>query len=287
MPKDTGSRAFTLGHSPDSDDAFMFYALAENLIDTEGCTFTHILRDIQTLNEWAAEGRLEITAMSVHAYAFVSDKYALLSHGASMGDNYGPVLVTNGPTDLAALEGCKIAIPGRMTSAALAFSMYLAEKGVNVQTTVVPFDKITDEVKAGHVDAGLIIHEGQLTHKAEGFHKVVDLGEWWHAAYDLPLPLGVNAIRRDLPTDVQATLSRVLRNSIAYSLEHRKEGVLHAMQFARDMDVETADRFVGMYVNHWTLDLGEKGRKTIEIFLQRAADAGLAPDALPLTFVED
>jgi 1,4-dihydroxy-6-naphthoate synthase len=287
MTTATDQRTITLGHSPDSDDAFMFYGMAENLIDMDGLEFEHILRDIETLNKWATEGKLDITAISVHAYAYVADKYALLTHGASMGDNYGPMVVAREPVDIAALQGKLIAIPGKMTSAALAFALYLAEHGVTVETTVVPFDQIMEEVKAKRVDAGLIIHEGQLTHAREGLHKVVDLGEWWHAQYDLPLPLGVNTVRRDLPEELQKNLNRILHDSIAYSLDNRKEGVDHAMRFARDMDTETADKFVGMYVNHWTLDMGEKGRRSIEIFLQRAADAGLIPNVLPLKFVAD
>lgn len=282
---ETTTRKITLGHSPDSDDAFMFYGMAERKIDLGGLEFEHILRDIETLNLWATEGRLDITAISVHAYAYVADKYDLLVHGASMGDNYGPMVVTTQPVDTLALDGKTIAIPGKMTSAALAFAMYAAEAGITVNTTIVPFDQIMDAVKAGTVDAGLIIHEGQLTHEREGLHKVVDLGEWWHAAYGLPLPLGVNAIRRDLPAVLQRTLNRVLRDSIAYGLDHRAAGVQHAMQFARDMDTATADTFVGMYVNDWTLDMGDKGRRTIELFLKRAADAGLIPNVLPLRFV--
>lgn len=281
----TTDRKITLGHSPDSDDAFMFYGMAEHKIDLAGLEFEHLLRDIQTLNEWATEGKLDITAISVHAYAYVADKYDLLTHGASMGDNYGPMIVTREPTTIEALEGKTVAIPGEMTSAALGFALYLAEKGVSVVTTVVPFDEIMEAVKAGNADAGLLIHEGQLTHAREGLHKVVDLGEWWHASYGLPLPLGVNAIRRDLPGDLQRTLNRILHDSIAYGLKHRAAGVEHAMQFARDMDQETTDTFVGMYVNDWTLDMGEKGRRSIEIFLGRAADAGLIPNVLPLRFV--
>lgn len=275
----------TLGHSPDSDDAFMFYAMAEHKIDLAGLEFEHILRDIQTLNEWATEGRLDITAISTHAYAYVADKYNLLTHGASMGDNYGPMVVTRAPSSIEALNGKTVAIPGEMTSAALAFTLYLAEKGISVQKTVVAFDHIMDVVKAGEADAGLLIHEGQLTHAREGLHKVVDLGEWWHASYGLPLPLGVNAIRRDLPDDLQRTLNRILRDSIAYGLDHRAAGVEHAMRFARDMDRQTTNTFVGMYVNDWTRDMGEKGRRTIETLLGRAADAGLIPNVLPLRFV--
>ncbi|HEY3266127.1 MAG TPA: MqnA/MqnD/SBP family protein [Armatimonadota bacterium] len=281
----TDKRPITLGHSPDSDDAFMFYGMAEHKIDLAGLEFEHILRDIETLNQWATEGRLDITAISVHAYAYVADKYDLLTHGASMGDNYGPMIVTREPAPVESLAGKLIAVPGKMTSAALGLALFLAEKGVEARTTIVPFDQIMDAVKAGKVDAGLLIHEGQLTHAREGLHKVVDLGEWWHAAYGLPLPLGVNAIRRDLDPRLQTTLNRVLHDSIAYGLDHRQAGVEHAMQFARDMDTKTADTFVGMYVNHWTLDMGEKGRRSIELFLGRAAEAGLVPNALPLRFV--
>jgi 1,4-dihydroxy-6-naphthoate synthase len=275
----------TLGHSPDSDDAFMFYGMAEHKIDLAGLEFEHILRDIETLNQWATKGRLDITALSVHAYAYVADKYDLLTHGASMGDNYGPLIVTRQPVEAQDLEGETIAIPGEMTSAALGMALYLAEQKVSVRTVVIPFDKIMDAVKTEAVYGGLLIHEGQLTYASEALHKVVDLGEWWHAAYDLPLPLGVNAIRRDLPADLQRTLNRLLHNSIAYGLDHRAEGVAHAMQYARDMDTQTADTFVGMYVNDWTRDMGEKGRRSIELFLQRAADAGLVPNVLPLRFV--
>ena len=282
---ETTTRKITLGHSPDSDDAFMFFGMAEHKIDLAGLEFEHILKDIETLNLWATEGRLDITAISVHAYAYVADKYDLLTHGASMGDNYGPMIVTPQPADIQSLGGKTIAIPGKMTSAALALDLYLAENGVTANKTIVPFDQIMDEVKAGRVDAGLLIHEGQLTHAREGLHKVVDLGEWWHAQYSLPLPLGVNTVRRDLPPELQHTLNRVLHDSIAYGLDHRAAGVEHAMQFARDMDTQTADTFVGMYVNDWTLDMGDKGRKTIEIFLKRAADAGLIPNVLPLRFV--
>lgn len=278
-------RIIRLGHSPDSDDAFMFYALAEHRISAAGLELEHILRDIQTLNEWATRGTLDITAISVHAYAYVADKYNLLTHGASMGDGYGPMIVTRSETPVAALNGKTIAIPGAMTSAALALDMFLRENRVSMEKTVAPFDQIMGRVKDGSVDAGLIIHEGQLTHAREGLNKVVDLGEWWASSYDLPLPLGVNAIRRDLPDDLQQTLSRVLHDSIAYSLEHRADGIRHAMRFARDMDEATADRFVGMYVNDWTLDMGEKGRRSIELFLGRAAMEGLCPNALPLRFV--
>jgi 1,4-dihydroxy-6-naphthoate synthase len=271
-----------LGHSPDSDDAFMFYGLAEHKVDSEGLEFVHILRDIQTLNEWAREGKLECTAISVHAYAYVRDRYAILSHGASMGDGYGPMVVTREPMEPDALKTVKIAVPGLMTSAFLALSLYL---GGPFEHVVVPFDKIMDTVREGEVDAGLIIHEGQLTHKAEGLHTVVDLGAWWKTDTGLPLPLGVNAIRKDLPYDVQLRASRALKASIVYGLSHRQEALRHAMRFARDMETETADVFVGMYVNDWTVDLGEAGMQSIRLFLQRAEDRGLIPSVGSVEFV--
>lgn len=272
-----------LGHSPDSDDAFMFYGLAEHKVDSEGLEFEHILRDIQTLNEWAREGKLECTAISVHAYAYVRDRYAILSHGASMGDGYGPMVVTREPMEPEALKSVKIAIPGLMTSAFLALSLYL---GGPFEHVVLPFDKIMDAVHAGEVDAGLIIHEGQLTHKAEGLHTVVDLGAWWKTDTGLPLPLGVNAIRKDLTHDVQLRASRALKASIVYGLAHRQDALRHAMQFARDMETETADVFVGMYVNDWTVDLGEAGKQSIRLFLQRAEERGLIPSVGAVEFVD-
>lgn len=277
------STRLQLGHSPDSDDAFMFYALAENRVDAHGLEFTHILKDIQTLNEWAREGLLECTAISVHAYAYVHDRYAILSHGASMGDGYGPMVVTRTPLSAGELAGKRIAIPGRMTSAFLALSLYLDR---SFDYTVVPFDRIMDAVHAGEVDAGLIIHEGQLTHKAEGLHTVVDLGAWWKEQNGLPLPLGVNAIRKDLPPEVQRAASQALKASIVYGLEHRQDALRHAMQFARDMEQSTADVFVGMYVNDWTVDLGEAGKRSIHLFLQRGAERGLVPDVGEVEFVD-
>jgi 1,4-dihydroxy-6-naphthoate synthase len=272
-----------LGHSPDSDDAFMFYALAEHKIPTEGFEFEHILRDIETLNQWAREGRLEITAISVHAYAYVADKYAILSHGASMGDNYGPMVVTRQPAEIDWLRDKRIAIPGEMTSAFLALRLLLGDFAYDV----VPFDQIMEAVHEGRYDAGLLIHEGQLTHGELGLHTVVDLGKWWHGQTDgLPLPLGVNAVRRDLGPATMATLSRVLKASIQYSLDHRTEALKHAMQYARGLSTETADTFVGMYVNDWTLDMGERGKQSIRLFLQRAAAQGVIPAEVPVDFVE-
>ncbi len=272
-----------LGHSPDSDDAFMFYGLAENRVDSEGLEFTHILKDIQTLNDWARDGKLECTAISVHAYAYVHDKYAILTHGASMGDGYGPMVVTKSPMAVDDLRGKRIAIPGLLTSAFLALSLYLYEP---FNYVVTPFDQILNSVHSGEVDAGLIIHEGQLTHQAEGLYTVVDLGAWWKGEHNLPLPLGVNAIRKDLLPDVQQRASRALKASICYGLSHRKVALDHAMQYARDMEEQTADTFVGMYVNDWTVDMGEKGKESIRLFLQMGAERGLVPDAGSVEFAE-
>src|SRR5579859_6763057 len=273
-PSNADPRHMRLGHSPDSDDAFMFYGLAEGKVPTEGFTFEHVLRDIETLNQWAREGKLEITAISVHAYAYVADKYAILSHGASMGDNYGPIVVTRLPLDTAWLRGKRISIPGEMTSAFLALRLYLGDFDYDI----VPFDQIMEAVSAGRADAGLLIHEGQLTHREHGLHMVVDLGKWWHTETGgLPLPLGVNAVRRDLGAERMAALSRVLKASIQYGLDHRMPALRHAMQYARGLSTETADTFVGMYVNDWTLDMGPRGKESIRLFLKRAWDRGLIP----------
>jgi 1,4-dihydroxy-6-naphthoate synthase len=271
-----------LGHSPDSDDAFMFYGLAEGKVPTEGLRFEHILRDIETLNQWARQGTLEITAISVHAYAYVADKYAILTHGASMGDNYGPMVVTRGPMSVDELRTRRIAIPGTMTSAFLALRLYLGD----FEYDVVPFDQIMEAVKSGQVDAGLLIHEGQLTHQALGLHSVVNLGAWWHEdTFGLPLPLGVNAVRRDLGPERMAQLSRILKASILYGLEHRDAALAHAMQFARGLPTETADQFVGMYVNDWTVDMGERGQESIRVFLKRAYEQGVIDHPVTVDFV--
>jgi 1,4-dihydroxy-6-naphthoate synthase len=277
------TRRIQLGHSPDSDDAFMFYGLAEHKVDSEGFEFEHVLRDIQTLNEWAREGRIEITAISVHAYAYVADKYAILSHGASMGDNYGPIVVTREPVDPEWLRDKRIAIPGEMTSAFLALRLFLGDFAY----TVMPFDQIMEAVASGKVEAGLLIHEGQLTHGELGLHSVVDLGKWWYRETEgLPLPLGVNAVRRDLGAETMAQLSRILKASIVYGLEHRQEALQHAMQYARGLETATADTFVGMYVNDWTVDMGERGKESIRLFLGRAAERGYIPQGISVDFVE-
>jgi 1,4-dihydroxy-6-naphthoate synthase len=277
------NRHVLLGHSPDSDDAFMFYGLAEHKVPTEGFEFEHILRDIQTLNEWAREGKLDITAISVHAYAYLADKYAILTHGASMGDNYGPMVVTREPVGVEALRGKRIAIPGTMTSAFLALRLFLGD----FEYDVVPFDQIMERVRDGQAEAGLLIHEGQLTHHEYGLQEVVDLGKWWFSETNgLPLPLGVNAVRRDLGAQTMAALSRVLKASIAYGLEHRAEALRHAMQYARGLQTETADQFVGMYVNDWTLDLGPRGEESIRLFLKRAFEQGVIAHEVPIDFVK-
>jgi 1,4-dihydroxy-6-naphthoate synthase len=279
----TATVPMKLGHSPDSDDAFMFYGLAEHLVDSEGLQFEHILRDIETLNQWATEGRLEFTAISVHAYAYVHDKYAILTHGASMGDGYGPMIVAREPMTLEHLPKVKIAIPGLMTSAFLSLSLFIGEK---FEYVVMPFNEIMEAVAEGKVEAGLLIHEGQLTHQSLGLYNILDLGKWWKDETGLPLPLGVNAIRKDLAPDLQARASRVLKASIVHGLEHRQKALAHAMQFAGDMNTETADTFVGMYVNDWTIDMGEPGRRSIQMFLDRAGERGLIPPVGTVEFVK-
>lgn len=284
------STVFTLGHSPDPDDAFMFYAMAAEKIDLHGYKFEHILQDIQTLNERASRGELHISAISIHAYAYVMDKYALLPNGASMGDGYGPMLVAlkgvEFPQEEEALKAwlktVKIAIPGKMTSAYLALGLYLGD----ADTIVVPFDEIFDAVKAGKADVGLIIHEGQLTYGNEGFVKVRDLGEWWKSTTGLPLPLGGNVVRKDIAPETRSELSKILRASIDYGLDHRAPAVTHSMPLARGMDESMADEFIGMYVNDYTRDYGDTGRRAIREFLGQASKKGLIPHAVEPEFVE-
>ena len=275
---------FTLGHSPDPDDAFMFYAMAENKIDLRGYQFEHQLEDIQTLNERATRGELHISAISIHAFAYVSERYALMPCGASMGDGYGPMVVIPDDRKIrgADLRECTIAIPGRMTSAYLALQLYLGE----FEHVVVPFDQIFDAVKNGKADAGLIIHEGQLTYARSGFTKVIDLGEWWKRETGLPLPLGGNVLRKDIPLPVQRELLAIMRESIDYGLAHREEAVRHSMPYARDMDTQLAGKFIGMYVNDFTRDYGEVGREAIRRFLNRAAQAGYLGKTPAVEFVE-
>jgi 1,4-dihydroxy-6-naphthoate synthase len=264
----------------------MFYGLAKERVATQGWRFEHILQDIQTLNERATRGELDISAISIHAYAHVCDQYALLPSGASMGDGYGPMLVAQRPYPKAEVARLRIAVPGTMTSAFLALQLWLGKPARDFQYLVVPFDQIFQTVRAGAADVGLIIHEGQLTYQNEGLQVCADLGAWWgHENNGLPLPLGGNVIHKRFPADIRRTISSILTASIRYSLEHRSEAVEHALQYARDMGRELADKFVGMYVNHWTLDYGEPGRESIRRFLAQAARAGLIPSAPVLEFV--
>jgi 1,4-dihydroxy-6-naphthoate synthase len=276
----------TLGHSPDPDDAFMFYALAKDLIPTRGYRFQHILQDIQTLNERATRGELDITAVSIHAYARVSDKYALLPSGASMGDGYGPMLVAKQKFNREEIATKKIAVPGTMTSAFLALQLWLGKPAKEFDYVVVPFDQIFQAVREGRADVGLIIHEGQLTYQNEGLVVCEDLGVWWGRQNDgLPLPLGGNVIHKKFPPEMRRQISDVLTASIQFSLDHRAEAVQHALQYARDMGRDLADKFVGMYVNHWTLDYGERGRESIRRFLGAGFERGLIPHRQELEFV--
>lgn len=277
----TDQKTLTLGHSPDPDDAFMFYALAADKIDSRGWKFEHILQDIQTLNERAQREELDISAVSIHAYAYVADKYALLSCGASMGDNYGPMVVAREDMAVGDLKGKKIAIPGLMTSAYLALRLAIGE----FEYEVVPFDEILEGVVDGKFDAGLIIHEGQLTYPQHGLKLVIDLGKWWNERHGLPLPLGGNVVRRALGDEAIAELADIMRESIQYGLEHRDVAVKHSMQWGRGLDQATADEFVGMYVNDLTLDYGEAGRRSVKLFLTEAADAGLIPAMPDVVFV--
>lgn len=278
----TETRTISVAHSPDSDDAFMFYALATNKLDTGNLTFTHVLKDIQTLNEEAFRGTYDVTAISFHAYAYVSDKYVLLPHGASIGDNYGPILVskqTYTPKDIPKL---KIAVPGKLTSAFLALRLFNSD----FKYEVVPFDKIIESVQSGQCDAGLLIHEGQLFYKTLGLNKVLDLGEWWHERTGLPLPMGGNVIRRELGAETIRQVSAALRASIAYSLAHRESALEYAMQFARDMDTRLADKFVGMWVNDLTLDYTERGREAVRRMLAEGFERGLIPNQVAVEFAD-
>jgi len=279
-------RTLTLGHSPDPDDAFMFYGLAKGLIPAPGFRFEHILQDIQTLNERATRGELDISAISIHAYAYVSNQYALLPSGASMGDGYGPMLVAKQKFGRDEIGRKKIAVPGTMTSAFLALQLWLGKSAKEFDCVVVPFDQIFKAVRSGAAEVGLIIHEGQLTYQNEGLVVCEDLGAWWGRENNgLPLPLGGNVIHKHIEPAVRKTVSDILTASIQYSLDHRPEAVAHALQYARDMGRDLADKFVGMYVNHWTLDYGERGREAIRRFLGQAFERGLIPHRQELEFV--
>jgi 5,8-dihydroxy-2-naphthoate synthase len=276
----------TLGHSPDPDDAFMFYALAKDLIPTDGFQFEHVLQDIQTLNERATRGELDVSAISIHAYAYVSNQYALLPTGASMGDGYGPLVVAREALTREDMRSEKIALPGTMTSACLALQLWLERSLGELDCVVVPFDQIFEAVRSNKASAGLIIHEGQLTYQSEGLEICQDLGRWWgEENQGLPLPLGGNVVHTRFPASVRKQVSDILEASIRYGLDHRSEAVQHALPYARNMGHELADQFVGMYVNHWTLDYGEPGRESIRRFLGRAFDQGLIPRLPELEFV--
>jgi len=272
----------TIAHSPDSDDAFMFYGLATHKLDTGRLSFTHLLKDIQTLNEEAMRGTYDVTAISFHAYAYIADKYVLLPHGASIGDNYGPIVVSRQPATADDIPKLRVAVPGTLTSAFLALRIF----NPNFEYVVVPFDKIIAAVQDGSCDAGLLIHEGQLFFESVGLHKVLDLGEWWHSKTGLPLPMGGNVIRRDLGTETIKDVSRLLRQSISYSLEHRDDALQYAMQFARDMDPELADRFVAMWVNDLTLDHSDRGRQAVSRLLDEGFEKGIIPNRAAVEFVD-
>ena len=272
-----------VAHSPDSDDAFMFYALAEGKIDTGDLRYVHELQDIETLNQRAMRGELEVTAVSIHAYAYLSDRYALLPHGASMGDRYGPRLVARADAPGNDIRGKRVAVPGLLTSAYLALRLYQPDF-VHV---VMPFDQIEGAVAKGDVDFGLLIHEGQLTYAESGLRLVADLGEWWFQQTGLPLPLGGNVVRRDLGDPLIGRISRHLKDSIAYGLSHRKDALDHSMQYARGLERDKADKFVGMYVNEMTLDYGERGRKAVQLFLERGVAAGIIPRPVTVRFADN
>lgn len=275
-------RTISVAHSPDSDDAFMFYGLATNKLETEGLKFEHTLKDIQTLNEDAKNGVFDVTAISFHAYAYLSDKYALLPHGASIGDKYGPIVVAKEQYKPEDIPNLKIAVPGELTSAFLALKIY----NQDFEYDVVPFDEIIDYVLKGKADAGLLIHEGQLFYKQMGLNKVLDLGEWWFDKTGLPLPMGGNAIKRELGEELMKQVSKHLHRSIVYSMENREDALAYAMQFARDMPPELADRFVAMWVNDLTLDYGERGKEGVKRLLQEGYEKGIIPHKVEVEFVD-
>jgi 1,4-dihydroxy-6-naphthoate synthase len=282
MMSDDAVTTIRVGHSPDSDDAFMFYALTHDKLDTGGLRFVHQLEDIETLNQRALRGELEVSAVSIHAFAYLTDRYGLLASGSSMGDQYGPTLVTRKPMALDDLKGQTIAVPGKLTTAYLTMQLCL---GRDAPVVVMPFDEILPAVAEGRVAAGLLIHEGQLYYRERGLHKVADLGEWWYQETGLPLPLGGNVVRKDLGEAMVAQIARLLKESIRYALDHRGEALEYALRYARDLEPALADRFVGMYVNDWTIDYGPKGRQAVRTLLARAAEAGLVPGPLDVQFV--
>ncbi|MBA4032149.1 MAG: ABC transporter substrate-binding protein [Planctomyces sp.] len=271
-----------VGHSPDPDDAFMFHALANDKIPTGDYRFTHELQDIETLNQRAFKGELELSAVSLHGYAYLTDKYALCACGCSMGDNYGPMVVAREPMSIDQLIDKRIAIPGKLTTAVLSLRLLLGDRFTPV---LYPFDEILNVVEAGEVDAGLIIHEGQLTYASQGLSLVVDLGKWWLEKTGLPLPLGGNAIRRDLGQKAMEEVTALLKQSIVYGLEHRREALDHAKKYGRDLDDQKADTFVGMYVNDWTIDFGDRGREAVKLLLARAYEHKIIPHPVQLDFI--
>jgi 1,4-dihydroxy-6-naphthoate synthase len=272
-----------LAHSPDSDDAFMFYALATNRVKAPGLKFTHVLADIETLNQAADSETYDVTAISFSAYSYLHEKYVLLDCGASFGDGYGPIVVANRPMQHAELAGSRIAVPGLRTSAYLTLRLYEPD----FEAVPIPFDQILDAVRVGTVDAGLLIHEGQLLFSKLGLHRVVDLGKWWLETTKLPLPLGGNAVRRALGPETGRRISRAIRESVSYALENREEALNYAMQFARDLNPDLADQFVGMYVNRWTLGYGERGRTAVQELLDRGVKAGVIPGPIKAEFLSD
>ncbi|GAB4152474.1 MAG: ABC transporter substrate-binding protein [Planctomycetaceae bacterium] len=271
-----------VGHSPDPDDAFMFHALANDKIETGPYEFRHTLQDIETLNHRALKGELELTAVSLHGYAYMTDTYALCACGASMGDNYGPMVVAREEGSIDSLRGKKIAVPGTLTTAFLTLKLLL---GDDFEHEVHPFDEILNIVEAGQADAGLIIHEGQLTYVSQGLSLIVDLGRWWMEETGLPLPLGANAIRKDLGQPAMDEITALLKQSIQYGLDHRQEALDYALQYGRDLDNAKADEFVGMYVNDWTLDFGERGREAVATLLRKGYEAGVIPNPVELEFI--
>ena len=275
------TRTIRVAHSPDSDDAFMFYALANDKLDTGNLRFEHELSDIESLNRRALTGELEVSAVSIHAYAYISDRYALLSSGSSMGDKYGPRLVSREKMGRGDLKGKTVAVPGEWTTAYLALKLYEPE----ARHVVVPFDEIMGYVMRGEADVGLIIHEGQLTYDSEGLYLIEDMGEWWYRETDLPLPLGGNVVRRDLGEETTREVARLIKASIQYSLDHREEALAYALGYARDLPPELADRFVSMYVNEWTVDYGERGREAVRTLLSRGYEAGIIPHKVDVEFV--
>ena len=290
MEKDMSTPAATpktaelsLAHSPDSDDAFMFYALATGKVRLPGVKFTHILSDIESLNQAAHKETYDVTAVSFFGYAFVAEKYILLDCGASFGEGYGPIVVSSHPIKKNELAGKKVAIPGNKTTSYLALKLFEP----NVETVTMPFDKILAAVQAKEVEAGLLIHEGQLLFSQMGLHKVVDLGVWWQEQTGLPLPLGANAVRRSLGPKMGLDVARIIRESVSYALEHREPAVDYALQFARDMDPALADKFIGMYVNKWTLDYGEDGRRAVRELYARGAAIGLVPSSFKAEFLSE